>query len=257
MQMTQNQQTPNSAETDHISKTDMTFLEHASQLKTLLVYSACEVVAMCVLCFIGQEKIFDFVMSIGIKAGFNFIFISPEELVVQKLNLVVLSGFLCTLPILVIQLCQFVSDGLAKKIRKLALLYCMFALILYTIGMVFSIKLLLPYVYKFMLDVNTSSSITASLSVAKFVTFTTRITLALGLLFEMPVVCSILAFCRLITANTLRRIRSYVIVIIFIVAAVITPPDVVSQCFVAVPMLALYEFSIILVAIITKLTKQV
>jgi len=207
-------------------------------------------------CFYYQDIIFNYALQLGSSIGFDFVYISPEEVMVQKLNLAFMCGFMITLPFIILQLCLFISAGLKLSARFITVLYGVFALAFYILGAVFAIKILLPNIFTFMLKANTLSNVLGTISVAKYLSFAIRIIVILGLIFEMPIVSSILAFCHIINAKLLRHIRPYIIVIIFIVAAIVTPPDVISQFFVAIPMICLYELSIITALVITKPTRR-
>ena len=116
----------------------------------------------------------------------------------------------------------------------------------------FSYLIAIPFMIQFLINYSKSDMIASAISVASYLDFMIGMMLTFGLVFEMPMLAFVLSNLGILTPEILRKLRSYAVVLVFIVAAVITPPDVVSQFMIAVPMLGLYELSILISAVITR-----
>jgi sec-independent protein translocase protein TatC len=128
-----------------------------------------------------------------------------------------------------------------------------FGLICFCIGVYFAYRIMLPFMLHFLISLSTGSGVTASISVQNYMTFLMTLFLIFGIVFELPVVSVLLTQMGLLKVEWMKKGRRVVIVVIFVIAALITPPDIVSQIMVAIPMIALYELSIILCTICQKL----
>jgi sec-independent protein translocase protein TatC len=124
------------------------------------------------------------------------------------------------------------------------------------IGIIFAYKIMLPFMLYFLIDLSKGSNITASISVQNYMTFLLTIFMIFGIVFELPVVTVALTQMGLLKVQWMRAGRRVVIVVIFFVAALITPPDIVSQIMVSIPMIGLYELSIIISSILLKVRKN-
>ena len=128
----------------------------------------------------------------------------------------------------------------------------MLSLFMFCIGSLFAYKVLLPFTFSYLISVEDYGLITANISIEKYISFFLTILVCIGLVFEIPVASIILAKLKLIDAKIMRKFSKFVTIIIFILAAIITPPDVVSQILVAIPMLLLYHLSTLLVFLIRR-----
>ena len=126
----------------------------------------------------------------------------------------------------------------------------------FVLGAAFSYFIALPFMIQFLINYSASDYIQSAISVASYLDFMVGMLLTFGLVFELPMLAFVLSNLGILTPELLRRIRPYAIVLIFILAAVITPPDVVSQFMIAVPMIGLYELSIGISMVIVKHKKQ-
>lgn len=234
----------------------MSFSNHINELKIRIIFCIIIFVTAFGYCFVNQNIIFNYFLESGKNIGFAFVYISPQEVMIQQLKLVSILALMLTLPFIILQICLFVSVGLKMTKRIFITIYGLFSLLFYVIGEIFAIKIILPNTMSFLFSVNASKIVASSVSVEKYISFSITLIVTIGLIFEIPVICSLLAFCGIIDGKVLKTIRPYIIVLIFIIAAIITPPDVISQFIVAVPMLCLYELSIIIVIIISKIRRR-
>lgn len=185
-------------------------------------------------------------LSIGEKYHYHFIYISPQELLLQYFFLSFVTGLCVTLPVIVYQLWAFVRPGLKKGENLLFLSAVVFGLVCFCAGIYFAYRIMLPFMLEFLISLSGGSSVEASISVQNYIHFLMSIFIVFGVVFELPVVSILLTQMGFLKVRWMKKGRRAVIVVIFFVAAVITPPDIVSQVMVAVPMMALYELSILL-----------
>jgi sec-independent protein translocase protein TatC len=221
-------------------------------------------VVICVVCLIvffllGLHFAPDFVnllTGIGKTYGYEYVYISPQELLMQYFSVALLLGVVITLPVILYHIWAFIQPGLRKNENSLFLAALFFGLICFCLGIIFAYKIMLPFMLRFLINVSIGSDITASISVQNYVTFLLTIFMIFGVVFELPVVSVLLTQMGLLKVSWMKKGTKIVIVIIFIVAAFITPPDIVSQVMVAIPMIGLYELSIIISSILLKLRRK-
>ena len=144
------------------------------------------------------------------------------------------------------QLWAFVSPGLYEKERKVTLAYIPIALLLFLSGVAFSYFILFPFVVDFMMRMSNDLHVEQVIGIHEYFTFLMQLTLPFGFLFQMPVVLMFLTRLGIITPMFLSKIRKYAYFVLLVIAALITPPELVSHLMVTLPMLVLYEVSIVI-----------
>ena len=147
-------------------------------------------------------------------------------------------------PVLMYQLWSFISPGLHETERRATLNYIPFTFFLFVGGISFSYFVLLPYVMKFMMNLSTELDITQTIGINEYFTFLFQLLIPFGIVFQLPVVLLFLTRLGILDPTTLVKIRKYAYFVLFVIAAFITPPDLLSHLFVTVPLFALYEISI-------------
>ncbi len=171
-------------------------------------------------------------------------FFSPEEAFLIYMRIGVLCGFILSLPVILYQLWGFCSPAMEERVKKHSVFFIVSCFVSFVIGALFAYFILLPPALKFLLGF-AKDDLEPVISAGKYISFITGFIFASGLVFQMPVLSFILAKLGVINAGVLRKKYKYAIVIIFIVAAVITPtPDAFNMLMLALPMICLYEISI-------------
>jgi sec-independent protein translocase protein TatC len=165
-----------------------------------------------------------------------------------------MAGFLLALPVVLYQAWAFVAPGLYAHEKRLVMPLVVSSTILFFIGVAFCYFFVFGQVFKFIQSF-APKSITAAPDIEAYLSFVLTMFIAFGLAFEVPIVVIVLARMGLVTIEKLKAFRSYFIVLAFIIAAIVTPPDVVSQLALAIPMVILYEIGIWAAQIFLKHTK--
>ena len=150
---------------------------------------------------------------------------------------------------------SFIQPGLRRNENLLFLSAMFFGLICFAAGVLFAYKIMLPFMLYFLVGIGMGSDITAAISVQNYITFLLTIFMIFGIVFELPVLSVILTQMRLLRVEWMKKGRRVIIIVIFVVAAFITPPDIVSQIMIAIPMIGLYELSILICSFLMRFKK--
>ena len=159
-------------------------------------------------------------------------------------------------PIIAWEIWRYVRPGLRKDENSAFALSLIFGMVFFCLGVAFAYKVSMPFILYFLIHVGDGSSITATVSVQNYISFLLTVFLVFGCVFELPVVSVALTWLGVIRAAWLKKAQKPAIVLIFLVAAIITPPDIVSQIMVALPMIALFQLGIFLSALCEKGKKR-
>jgi sec-independent protein translocase protein TatC len=232
---------------------ELDFNGHLAELRHRLVVS---IVALAI-CIIGVYikaigVIYDYLLQIGSDAGLQFIYVAPQDVVIQKLRLTITCGLLIAMPVLLYELVSFVAPAFEINLKKIIFLLEACVIIIGVLAILFVLQVLLPIVLTYFSGYNTGDIATMQISVKEYMSLVISFCMCSFCMFSMPVVLLILSKLGLVTYSMLKTFRGVFIVVIFIVAAIITPPDVITQCIVAIPAVALYQLSIVLVKITNK-----
>ena len=187
---------------------------------------------------------------------YSFVAIAPQEKLIQYFRVSIVAAIIVTIPLALYEIWAFAKPGLKKTEYRFFGFALLFGLVMFCVGAAFAYKVTLPFMLNFLVTVgdteNAAIVITSNISVESYITFVLTIFIIFGCVFEMPLVTIILAKMGIANPEIMKKGRGVAIVLIFLVAAIITPPDIVSQCFVAVPMCLLYFISIFLSGIFYK-----
>ena len=244
------------------------FVEHLVELRSRLVKSIIYLFAFFVLCYFFAEDIYSFLLDPYFEAvkddeiNRRMIFTALHETFITYLKVAFFAAIFIASPIFLTQIWKFVAPGLYKNEKKALLPYLIATPTLFLLGGMLVYYLVMPLAIKFFLSFETSAQggglpIQLEAKVNEYLSLIMRLIFAFGLSFQLPVLLSLLARVGFVDSQYLKERRKYVIVIIFAVAAVLTPPDPITQIGLGIPLLILYELSILSVKIIEKKRKDV
>jgi sec-independent protein translocase protein TatC len=228
---------------------EMGLLDHLEELRSGLIASFGAWLASSVVIWFFSAQILDFLIrNLPVK---NLYFYSPVEAFMIRMKLSFIIGILISFPYIFFRVWSFISPGLFKKEKHLVLPLIVWCVILFYLGLIFAYWVMMPLVLKFFMQFGTERLIPL-LSVEKYFGFVAKLCFAFGLVFQLPLVVILLTWMGVISARALLRQWRWAIIIIFVVAAVATPPDPISQLFMAVPLCVLFMGSVIIAIIIEK-----
>ncbi len=242
------QQAPETPETDKEEGIQETFLTHLFELRDRLIKS----VAALLIVFLGLVywapdifHLFSKPLLDALPNGGRMIVTDVTGSFFVPMKVTMLVAFLGALPVIMYQLWAFIAPGLYKHERQLILPIVTSSYILFIAGMAFAYFLVFPTVFQFMAHYNAPLGADMATDIDKYLSFAMTTFLAFGLTFEVPVVVVVLVKLGMVRIKKLKEIRPYIIVGAFVIAAVVTPPDVLSQLLLAVPLCLLYELGIL------------
>ncbi|MCC6276919.1 MAG: twin-arginine translocase subunit TatC [Oligoflexia bacterium] len=230
----------------------MSITEHLGELRTRLINVAWILVLGFLAAYFFSERIFDFIRGPIVPylpAGTTGLyFTSPIEKFMAHVKVSFLGGCIITSPLWLYQVWAFIAPGLYRKERSFATGFMFSGVTLFVGGCAFAYYLVLPLAFKFLLGFGGTTD-APMITIGEYLDFIIKFFLAFGFSFEMPVVIVFLGLMGLVTSEQLRKGRRWAVVIIALVSAVVTPPDAVSMLALMIPLVGLYEVSIVLVRI--------
>ena len=225
------------------------FLSHLFELRDRVVKSALAIILVFVCLVYWAPDIFHmFAQPLlqELPAGGKMIVTDVTGSFFVPMKVTMLVAFLIALPVVMYQLWAFIAPGLYMHERKLILPLVVSSYSLFIIGMAFAYFLVFPTVFKFMASYNAPLGAEMSTDIDNYLSFAMTTFLAFGITFEVPVVVVVLVRMGMVSLEKLKEIRPYVIVGAFVISAIVTPPDVLSQLLLAVPMTLLYELGLLI-----------
>jgi len=243
------------------------FIEHLTELRSRLVNSIIYLFIFFLICYFFAENIYAFLVSPYSKAVKNdeinrrLIFTALHETFITYLKVSFFTSLFFSSPIILTQVWKFIAPGLYKNEKKALLPYLIATPTLFLLGAMLVYYLIMPLAIKFFLSFETSAlsgslPIQLEAKVNEYLSLIMRLIFAFGISFQLPVLLSLLARVGFINSEYLRTRRKFVVVIIFAIAAILTPPDPITQIGLGIPLLILYELSILSVTFIEKKKKD-
>ncbi|RLB92725.1 MAG: twin-arginine translocase subunit TatC, partial [Deltaproteobacteria bacterium] len=223
------------------------FTSHLEELRERIIKSFIAVAIGFVICYGFKEKLFEIMTQplVSVMApGDKLIFTGLPEAFFTYLKVAFLAGLMLAGPVIIYQFWMFVAPGLYKKERRVMIPIVLLSTVFFIGGALFGYFIVFPYGFKFFLSF-ASDTIKALPSMKEYLSFASKLLLAFGLVFELPIVITFLARLGLVTVPFLRENRKYAVLLFFVGSAMITPPDVVTQIMMAFPLMLLYEISIV------------
>jgi len=262
-------------------KKEMSFLDHLEVLRWTLVRSAGAVFAVSVFAFMMRDFIFNkiilspkdpsfatyqFLCKISKILGTDGLCIDEIPFIVQSRTMAgqfsahiwtsITAGFILAFPFILWEVWKFIKPGLYPKERKNAKSFIIISSFLFFVGILFGYYVITPLSVNFLGSYRVAEEVKNNIDLASYIGLLRASVLSSGLIFEMPIIIFFMTKMGLVTPEFLRKYRKYTLVLVLILSALITPPDIISQVIVAIPMLILYEISITISKIIIRKEKK-
>lgn len=220
---------------------DMTLVDHLTELRRRIIIVIVALVAGVLVGFYYSSPIVEYFM----RLPGELVYLYPGEAFFVHLTVALVVGVILSFPIILYQIIRFVLPGLLAREIRILYLGLPFAMVMFAGGVIFAYQVILPLAYAFFMGFGTDSLVPL-ISIGSYVSFVLGLVLPFGAVFQMPLIILLLTGAGILNPATLVRYRKYIVLVIFIIAAILTPPDIISQTLMALPMLFLYELSILL-----------
>jgi sec-independent protein translocase protein TatC len=229
------------------SGVEMSFLEHLEELRWRIIYSLLGIVIGAVLCWIFIDFLVDVILLKPAKqSGASLQNLKPFGQLFMYMQIALIGGIIASIPNLFYQLWRFIAPALRKQERKYILAIVIYSSVCFLIGIAFAYFVMLPLTMKFAAQFG-SKDIVNQFAIDEYMSIIISVMLAAGLIFELPMVSFFLTKLGILTPKFMRKYRKHAIVVIMVAAAILTPgTDPVSQVILAVPLVLLYEISILI-----------
>jgi sec-independent protein translocase protein TatC len=238
-----------------MSEKTLPFTVHLEELRRRIMVCLAAIAVGFLACYAFKEQLFEFI-SIPLIASLPddtswMIFTGVTEAFFTYLKVSFLAGVLLALPVIFYQLWAFIAPGLYATEKKIAIPFVVFSTLFFITGASFGYFVVFPFGFTFLLGFATET-IRPFPSIKEYLSFATKLLIAFGLVFELPLITYFLSKVGILTHRTLSRNRRYFIVMAFLMSAALTPPDVVTQMLMAGPILLLFEISVFVARIFGK-----
>ncbi len=232
---------------------NLTIVGHLDELRKRLIYSSIVLVISVLACYNFSEPIVKNIIDIA--GNVNFVFIAPAELLMSYIKISVIAGVVVAAPFLFLQVWMFVSPGLVKNERRTIAVSLFIGGLFFILGVVFAYLVVLPIMLKFFMGFQIEQ-IEEMISFSNYLSFVISTLLSFGIIFELPIIMVILTKFHILKVSFIKKNRKYTVLIIFILAAILTPPDVITQTLLAGPMILLFEVGVLFSSIVEKKDKK-
>lgn len=250
---------------------EMSFFDHIDELRKHIVRSVLAVVVFSIVAFVNKHLLFDVILfgpknpdfwTYRMMCKASVMLTGTEDFCVKEIGFVLsnisitgqftqhffisfIAGLILAFPFILWQFWQFIKPALSAKEKSYARGLVFYSSMLFFTGILFGYYLLAPVSVSFMGSYRVSNEVINEINLESYISFVATLTFATGLVFELPILVYFLAKIGLLTSGWMRKYRRYAIVVILILAALVTPPDVSSQVLLTIPLLGLYELSIL------------
>lgn len=222
-----------------------TLVDHLADLRSTLMKSGYGIIAGMILCYNFTEQIFDIIRAPIAKylpAG-GLVFTGPADKFIAHLKIAFFGGVILSCPFWIYQAWKFIAPGLYSKEKKYTMTFMAFGSLLFVAGVLFSYYVVFPAAFHFLMGYGGSTD-QPMITIDQYLSFFVTTTLMFGVSFELPLIIVILGLLGLVSSRFLRDKRRYAVVVMSVLAAIITPPDLLSMLMMLLPMVFLYEVGV-------------
>jgi sec-independent protein translocase protein TatC len=231
---------------EHMQDVSMSLADHLEELRKRLIWIILVLTVTMIAGFFAAKPLLEYLKQNEPASSINWNAFSPWDGIRVYMQVAFILSFVVTSPFTLYQLWSFVKSGLKETERKAALHYIPYSVFMFLAGLNFAYFIVFPLAFKFTLIFNKSMNLAEVYGVAQYFTFMFNILLPLSLLFELPIVVLFLTRLRILNPMRLRKMRRYAYMMLLIAATLVTPPDVISVLIVAIPLMGLYEISVLI-----------
>ncbi len=253
--MTDNKNLPTSTNNDDRSEKIMPLFDHLAELRTRLITSCIAVLALFILFLLFSEQLLAFLrapLARALPATSNALhFTSPLEVFLANLKVAFLAALVCACPVWLFHFWRFLTPGLLPEERRYVFPFMISSIALFLLGIIFCFYAILPLALDFLITIGLKVG-TPIITVADYISLLVVLIFAFALIFETPLILVLLGIIGLTDSQALRSHRKLVLVGIVVLAALLTPPDPISQVGLALPVYGMYELSIIVLTTLEK-----
>ena len=229
-----------------MTKDAMPLMEHIGELRKRVLWSIIFFVLAAIIGLVAAVPIIEYLTNVEPIKGTELNAFSPWDAIRIYMNVAIFVGLVLSLPFILFQVWLFVKPGLKERERSASLSYIPGAFALFLIGIAFAYFVVFPLAFYFTNFMTKQMGLTETYGLANYFSFMFNIVVPVSLLFELPVVVMFLTKLRILNPKLLSKFRRYAYLILLILSSLITPPDIISDLLVVVPMIVLYEISILL-----------
>ena len=234
----------------------MAISDHLGELRKRLMISALAWLVAFLGCYSFGEQLFEFIAAPvrqALPEGSSLVFINATEPFFTILKVSALAGLVVSFPIIIWQVWSFIAPALYGHEKRLAIPFVFFSSLCFGTGTYFGFTFVFPMIFSFLINYGTNvGGVNAMLSMGAYLTMASRLLVAFGLVFELPIVIFFLARLGIVDHKWLSKNRKFALLLAFVMGAVLTPPDIFSQASIALPFIILYEVGIIVARMFGK-----
>ncbi len=225
---------------------EMSFLDHLGELRKRLFYSILTIVIFGIGCFVLVKYMIDFLLypALSMNPPLHLQVLKVQGMFLVQVLVAFFGGFALSIPVLVYQIWAFVKPGLYEKERRWVGILIVVTFLCFIAGAAMAYYIMLPLALRFFMNISRPYSVSPIIAIDYYIRFVVMMMMSVGIVFELPVISFILSKMQILSSAFMKKSRKYALIIIFFLAALLTPPDPFTQSLMALPLILVYEISI-------------